>query len=89
MLSSLPAAIITHAVLITHCSQLAFRKPENRCGMAECAFLDATAFLPLRDESVFRDVYIDCGVAVWMDGDIGLAPTYLYEHAAPCEASIA
>lgn len=51
--------------------------------------LDAPAFLPLRDESVFRDVYIDYGVAVWMDGDIDIAPAYLYEHSVAYEASIA
>lgn len=43
--------------------------------------LDTPAFLPLKDEDVFRDVYIDYGIAVWMDGDIDIAPAYLYEHA--------
>lgn len=42
--------------------------------------LSFPAYLPLKEEAVFRDVYIDCGVAVWQDGDIDIAPEYLYEH---------
>lgn len=45
--------------------------------------LDAPCFLPLKNEAVFRDVYIDYGCPVWMDGDIDIAPEYLYENAAP------
>lgn len=37
-------------------------------------------YAPLKDNAVFRDVYIDCGVTVWQDGDIDIAPEYLYEH---------
>ncbi len=43
--------------------------------------LNAPAFLPLKDEQVFRDVYIDYGVAVWANGDIDISPDYLYENA--------
>ena len=32
------------------------------------------------DNSVFNSVYIDFGVTVWNDGDIDIAPEYLYEH---------
>ena len=42
--------------------------------------LDAPGFAPLKDESVFRQVYIDYGVAVWQDGDIDIAPERLYEE---------
>ena len=48
--------------------------------------LDAPAFLPLKDEQVFRDVYIDYGVAVWANGDIDISPAYLYENAIDIDA---
>lgn len=46
--------------------------------------LDAPCFLPLKDEETFRGVYIDYGCPVWMNGDIDIAPEYLYENAVPC-----
>ena len=42
--------------------------------------LAAPAFAPLKDESVFKQVYIDYGVTVWQDGDIDIAPEKLYEE---------
>ena len=45
--------------------------------------LDAPAFAPLTDEDVFRGVYIDYVLPVWLDGEIDIAPEYLYEHAIP------
>lgn len=45
--------------------------------------LDKPAFKPLRDKAVFNGVYIDYGVTVWNDGDIDIAPEYLYEHGEP------
>lgn len=42
--------------------------------------LDSPAFTPLKDINVFNSVYIDYGITVWNDGDIDIAPEYLYEH---------
>lgn len=42
--------------------------------------LDFPAFQPLKDKDVFNGVYIDYGVTVWQDGDVDIAPEYLYEH---------
>lgn len=42
--------------------------------------LKTLAFAPLADEEIFRSVYIDCGVTVWNDGEIDIAPEFLYEH---------
>ena len=47
--------------------------------------LDSPAFAPLKDDAVFRDVYIDYGVAVWMDGDVDISPEYLYNHSIAYE----
>ena len=40
--------------------------------------LSAPCFLPLKDESVFEQAYVDYGVVVWCDGEIDIAPEKLY-----------
>ena len=40
--------------------------------------LSYPAFRPLQDEAVFRDVSLEHGVPVWMDGEIDIAPECLY-----------
>lgn len=45
--------------------------------------IDSPAFSPLKDKDVFNSVYIDYGVTVWKDGEIDIAPEYLYEHGIP------
>lgn len=45
------------------------------------ALLAEPAFKPLADEDVFKDVYIDYGIPAWMDGEIDIDPTYLYERS--------
>lgn len=42
--------------------------------------ISSPAFAPLKDQSVFRDVYIDYGIPVWLDGSIDIAPEYLYSN---------
>ena len=42
--------------------------------------LEKPAYAPLRDEGLFREVYIDYGMPVWNDGEIDIAPEYLYEN---------
>lgn len=51
--------------------------------------LDSPAFAPLKDKAVFQGVYIDYGVAVWMDGDVDIAPEYLYQNSIAYEDWIA
>jgi len=41
--------------------------------------LDTPGFAPLKDENVFKQVYIDYGITVWQDGNIDIAPEKLYE----------
>lgn len=43
--------------------------------------LNSPAFSPLKDKTVFNSVYIDYGVTVWNNGDIDIAPEYLYKNA--------
>ncbi len=47
--------------------------------------LNTPAFAPLKDEAVFRDVYIDYGVAVWNGGEIDIAPECLYSEGVEAE----
>ena len=42
--------------------------------------LNSPAFSPLKDKAIFNSVYIDYGVTVWNDGDIDIAPEYLYKN---------
>jgi len=49
--------------------------------------LDKPAFAPLKDESVFREVYIDYGIPIWCDGDVDIAPEYLYENGILAESA--
>ena len=47
--------------------------------------LNSAAFEPLKNEEVFKNVYIDYGCTVWNDGDIDIAPEYLYENGHTVE----
>ena len=42
--------------------------------------LSQEVFRPLKDDSVFNDVRIDYGTVVWNNGEIDIAPEYLYEY---------
>ena len=41
------------------------------------------------DEEIFRQVYIDFGVTVWNNGEIDIAPKYLYDNSVPASSDIA
>jgi len=45
--------------------------------------LDRPAFQPLRDMDIFKGVYVDYGVPVWNEGEIDIAPEYLYDNGKP------
>ena len=40
---------------------------------------------PLKDVAVFNSVYIDYGIAVWLNGDIDISPNELYENGIDAE----
>ena len=48
--------------------------------------LEKPAFAPLKDEAIFRDVYIDYGIPMWCDGDIDIAPEFLYQNGILAES---
>ena len=45
------------------------------------SLLNEPAFGPLKEKKNFESVCIEHGVTVWMDGEIDIAPEYLYKHA--------
>ena len=47
--------------------------------------LSSSAFRPLTDVAVFNGVYVDYGVTVWQDGEIDIAPEYLYKYGISAE----
>lgn len=49
--------------------------------------LDKAGFAPLKDVKLFSGVYIDYGVATWQNGDIDIAPDYLYENSVPVDTA--
>ena len=40
--------------------------------------LSCVGFIPLRDEKLFKSVYIDFGIPMWKDGEIDIAPEAIY-----------
>ncbi len=42
--------------------------------------LERPCYEPLKDKTLFADVYIDYGAATWRDGEIDISPDYLYEN---------
>ena len=51
--------------------------------------LDKPAFSPLADIVLFKSVYIDYGVPVWNNGEIDIAPEFLYEQGIDCSEVVA
>ena len=45
--------------------------------------LTGQVFQPLADPAVFNGVYIEYGVPTWADGEIDVAPEWVYNH---CDA---
>ena len=61
----------------------------NRSGEAkiyDCKpLLEKAGFAPLKDVAVFNSIYIDYGIAVWLNGDIDISPNELYENGIDAE----
>jgi hypothetical protein len=47
--------------------------------------LTGQVFTPLKDKTVFDQVYIDNGAPAWCDGEIDIAPEWLYDHGTPVD----
>ena len=47
------------------------------------SLLDYPCYVPLKEQSIFKDVYIDYGVPVWNNGEIDICPDELYHNSVP------
>ena len=43
-------------------------------------------FAPLADENVFNDYRLDYETLTWLDGEVDVAPEFVYEHSEPVGA---
>lgn len=51
------------------------------------SLLQEPAFSPLSDPQIFAGVYIDYGVPMWLEGEVDIAPQYLYDHGESADKS--
>ena len=61
-----------------------FTSGEQR--LFDTTLLQGHAFKPLRDEKILCDIVIEHGVITWMNGNIDIAPEYVYENSYAYEA---
>lgn len=58
---------------------LTFSTGEKR--LFDTTMLQGSAFAPLSEEKVFKDVHVSHGFVTWMNGDIDCAPEFMYENS--------
>ena len=51
--------------------------------------LGLPAFRPLADEGVFKAFAVEHGIVTWAEGDLDIAPEWLFEHGVPCSGDAA
>ncbi len=49
--------------------------------------LSGEAFRPLRDENLFRNFKLDFETITWCDGELDVAPEFVYENSRPVSRS--
>ena len=45
------------------------------------SLLDGPVFAPLADEKVFNDYALDSETLTWLNGEVDIAPEFVYEHS--------
>lgn len=66
---------------------LTFSTGERR--LFDATTLEGSAFAPLADEAVFRQVTVSHGVVTWQNGEIDCAPEYLYRNSFAYDEELA
>lgn len=66
--------------LTDHRLWLRFNNGESRI-FDFTSLLERPCYSALKNDDIFRDVYIDYGVPVWCNGDIDISPEYVYENS--------
>ena len=49
------------------------------------SLLKGEAFAPLSDEKVFSDCKLDYETLTWLDGELDVAPEFVYENSVVCQ----
>ena len=50
--------------------------------------LEFPLFAPLKEQAVFESVFIERGLPIWKDGEISVAPEYLYAIGVESESML-
>ena len=80
----LPVLKITgFEVLAPHCMKVVFNDGAVRIFDGH-ALLKGEAFAPLADEKMFADCKLDYETLTWLDGELDIAPEFVYENSAAC-----
>jgi hypothetical protein len=58
---------------------LTFNNNENR--LFDTTILNGPVYEPLKNDNIFKAVYIEDGVVTWKNGEIDCAPEYMYENS--------
>ena len=74
-----PITVISARALEGHTLWLRFSTGETKT-FNFAPLLSASGFQPLKDEELFRSVYVEYGIPVWSNGEIDIAPEYLYQN---------
>lgn len=71
--------IVKAAPLVGGMLLVSFASAERR--LFDTTQITGPAFSPLRDGSAQATVRVEHGFVSWLDGEIDLAPEYVYEHS--------
>lgn len=63
-----------------------FNNGEKR--LFDTTILEGSAFEPLKDEEVFKNLSVFHGVITWMNGEIDIAPETVYHESYPYDTII-
>lgn len=47
----------------------------------DASVLKGKVFEPLKDDNIFKDVYVDFGVVTWENGKIDCSPEFMYQNS--------
>lgn len=65
-------------------SLVTFSNGEKR--LFDTTLLTGSAFEPLKDEEVLKNMSVFHGVITWMDGEIDIAPETVYQESYPYDS---
>ena len=74
--------ILTHlkqSVTVGYNLYLTFSTGEQR--LFDATILTGSAFLPLKDDNIFKNCKVIDGAVTWMDEGIDCAPEFMYENS--------